>query len=213
MTIHTNLQPLHLDDFILYCALRNQCKLYQCHPRMVQRKNIQQQSPLSWPLQLASWQRKVLFHRVINLLQNGPLCIPLLEPCKSKYTLNSNTIQANVSSSPKTDQLLDSRASSHIFNDVNQLSTLQSYNVVKKITIGNCHSIPINNEGLLPTPSHMLLLKQIFHSPNLLHNLLSVHKLTCDNNYFILFGANGFVLKDTKTNQIITHDSNTNESI
>lgn len=129
-----------------------------------------------------------------------------------QYTPTSNTIQANVTSSPTAKWLLDSRASSQLSNDTSHLSTMQPYSGSEQITIGNGQSVPIQNvgRGLLPTPSCKLQLNQIIHAPNLSHNLLSVHKLTSGNNCYIVFDADGYILKDVKINQIITHGLNSN---
>lgn len=48
-------------------------------------------------------------------------------------------------------------------------------------------------QDILPTPSHKLILSKVFHALNLSHNLLSINKLTQDNNCSISFDEHGSV--------------------
>lgn len=80
------------------------------------------------------------------------------------------------------------------------------------ITIGNGQKIKISNEGqgILATPSRKLILSKGLHAQNLAHNLLSVNKLTCDNNCVVAFDDNGYVIKDLKINHKLHHGSRFN---
>lgn len=75
------------------------------------------------------------------------------------------------------------------------------------IFFGNGAALPIANtaQGLLPTPSSAgkLSLQNIFHVPNLSHNLLSINQLTLDNNCIISFDSYGYIIKDISTNQTL----------
>lgn len=70
-----------------------------------------------------------------------------------------------------------------------------------KIIVGNGHSVPIYGLGIthLDNPHPSLILNNAFHAPNLIKNLMSVHKFTTDNNVSIEFDPFGFSVKDFQT--------------
>ncbi|PKU84004.1 Retrovirus-related Pol polyprotein from transposon TNT 1-94 [Dendrobium catenatum] len=103
------------------------------------------------------------------------------------------------------DWFLDTGATSHLTSNLHHLQTPQPYSGSSQVQVGNGQLLPIANsgQGLLPTPSRKLQLPSILHVPRLSHNLLSVNKLTHDNSCFILFDANGFIIKDARTNKTL----------
>jgi len=66
------------------------------------------------------------------------------------------------------------------------------------IIVGNGHTIPISyhDESILQTPMSNFPLCNVLVVPSLVHNLLSVHQFTRDNNCSIEFDALGFSIKD-----------------
>ncbi|PKU84173.1 Retrovirus-related Pol polyprotein from transposon TNT 1-94 [Dendrobium catenatum] len=116
----------------------------------------------------------------------------------------TTALRAN-SSQNHTDWYLDSGASSHMTNSLENLSISTPYRGSDSITIGDGSSVSIENsgKGLLPTPSRKLSLSHILHSPFLQYNLLSISKLTRDNNLAITFDPHGFSFKDLTTSKII----------
>ncbi|KAL0921569.1 hypothetical protein M5K25_008654 [Dendrobium thyrsiflorum] len=72
------------------------------------------------------------------------------------------------------------------------------YSGLDQVTVGNDSSTPITHigQGLLPLLIGKLLLSQILHTPQISHNLLSIHKLTQDNNISIHFDAFGYKILD-----------------
>ena len=58
--------------------------------------------------------------------------------------------------------------------------------------------IKISNIGLttIHIPLKILHLNNILHVPSASKNLVSVHKLTCDNDAFLEFHPNFFLIKD-----------------
>ncbi|KAI0509952.1 hypothetical protein KFK09_010552 [Dendrobium nobile] len=100
---------------------------------------------------------------------------------------------------------LNSGASSHLTNSLENLAISQPYQGQDNITIGDGSSVNIANSGagILPTPNRKLLLSKIFHTPSLKFNLLSISQLTKDNNISIIFDPSGFTLKDLRTHKVI----------
>ncbi|PKU71260.1 Retrovirus-related Pol polyprotein from transposon TNT 1-94 [Dendrobium catenatum] len=102
---------------------------------------------------------------------------------------------------------LDSGALAHLTPDALPLQQQQSYSGRDQVFVGNGHSLPIQNvgNGLLPTPTRKLLLNDLFHVPKLTHRLISISKLTNDNNCSIKFDKSGFCVKDLMTKQPLLH--------
>ncbi|PKU87026.1 Retrovirus-related Pol polyprotein from transposon TNT 1-94 [Dendrobium catenatum] len=131
------------------------------------------------------------------------------------HRMNSQYVPKSGNSSPKamvaqseqatTDWYLDSGASSHLTNSLNNLQISAPYTRNDGITVGDGRSVPIahSGAGILPTPSRKLYLSQLLHIPKLHYNLLSISQLTRDNNISIVFDPLGFTLKDLKTNQVL----------
>ncbi|PKU69447.1 Retrovirus-related Pol polyprotein from transposon TNT 1-94 [Dendrobium catenatum] len=127
------------------------------------------------------------------------------------YTPQQTTVQENqkamVASTDQSnpDWYLDSGASSHLTNSIENLNQPQPYSGSDSITIGDGRNISIANSGsgILPTPHSKLKLSQILHIPQISHNLLSVYALTKDNNISISFDGNGYIIKDLKTHKTL----------
>lgn len=60
----------------------------------------------------------------------------------------------------------------------------------------------------MPTPQCSFHLNDMLHVPYISYNLLSVHKLTKDNNCSVTFDANFFVIQDKISNQVLHKGSN-----
>ncbi|XP_028548626.1 uncharacterized protein LOC110093684 [Dendrobium catenatum] len=117
----------------------------------------------------------------------------------------SNTAMVAATDNENPDWYLDSGASVHLTNSVDNLSQAQSYTGTDSITIGDGRSLSIahSGNGILPTPYRKLHLKNLFHVPHLSHNLLSISNLTQDNNVSVNFNPSGFAIKDLKTNKTL----------
>ncbi|KAI0493314.1 hypothetical protein KFK09_027591 [Dendrobium nobile] len=100
---------------------------------------------------------------------------------------------------------LDSGASAHLTSDSTQLQQSQPYQGSNQIVLGNGQQLPIQNtgKGILPTPSGSLQLANLNLVSNLAFNLLSVHKLTTDNNCLITFSSNGYEIKDRTNHRLL----------
>ncbi|PKU59088.1 Retrovirus-related Pol polyprotein from transposon TNT 1-94 [Dendrobium catenatum] len=115
------------------------------------------------------------------------------EPASALFTLPTNQ--------PAAEWFLDSGASSHLTSDPTNVLHPQPYHGSTQVTLGNGNTIPIHTtgKGILPTPAGSLKLSHLNLVPNLAFNLLSVHKLTSDNNCDITFSSSGYTIKDRKT--------------
>ncbi|KAI0496462.1 hypothetical protein KFK09_022779 [Dendrobium nobile] len=108
---------------------------------------------------------------------------------------------------PVTEWVLDSSASSHLTSDATHLQHSTPYSGSDTVSVASGSTLPIHHtgQGLLPLPdtNRKLHLQNLLHVPLLSHNLLSIHKLTSDNNCSILFDAHGFLIKDLSDNSIL----------
>ncbi|PKU79142.1 Retrovirus-related Pol polyprotein from transposon TNT 1-94 [Dendrobium catenatum] len=127
------------------------------------------------------------------------------------YTSNQHTAKSNRAltaqqdSTANTDWYIDSGASSHMTNNIDNLDSYNTYTGHDSVTLGDGRTVPIahTGSGILPTPSRKLFLSNLLHLPSLSYNLLSISNLVKDNAISITFDENGFVFKDRKTNQVI----------
>lgn len=89
-----------------------------------------------------------------------------------------------------THWLADSAATSHMTNTSSMIQQPNTYAGNGQVYVADGNSLPIKStgDGILPTPSCPLLLKNILHVPGIKENLLSIAKITRDNNcVFLLF--------------------------
>lgn len=112
------------------------------------------------------------------------------------YTPN-HSFTENVS----THWLANSGATSHMTNIPGVIQNLIAHVRNNQVYVGNGNSLPIKNtgDGILPTPSSSLLLKNILQVLGIKENVLSVAKFTCDNNCVFLLFPWGYVIKDLRT--------------
>jgi hypothetical protein len=100
----------------------------------------------------------------------------------------------------------DSFATHHVMHELDKLTTKEPYHGTEHVQIANRAGMHIHNIGhaILPTPSsRSLALKHILHVPQECHNLLSMSKLSNDNNVFIELHPCDLFVKDLDTKQPI----------
>ncbi|WVZ77133.1 hypothetical protein U9M48_025033 [Paspalum notatum var. saurae] len=97
-----------------------------------------------------------------------------------------------------TNWYTDSGATDHITGDLEKLSVRDKYNGTDQIHAANGAGMKISHVGqsTIHTPNRNLHLKNILHVPNSSKNLVSVHRLATDNNVFLEFHPNFFLIKD-----------------
>lgn len=96
---------------------------------------------------------------------------------------------------------LDTGASHHVTNDANQLQQKNKYHAKTKLVVGDGNCLPIHHIGnIVISANHRpLLLSNVIHSPNISKNLITVLKLTSQNNLCVEFNSNSFIVKDKAT--------------
>ena len=73
------------------------------------------------------------------------------------------------------------------------------------ITVGNGTTMPVTHRAstVIPTSHSPLKLNDVLVSPSLVKNLISVHRLTRDNNVSVEFDPFGFSIKDLPTQTVL----------
>lgn len=109
--------------------------------------------------------------------------------------------------SPEADQTwyADSGATSHMTNDLQNLSIHSNYKGKEKVAVGNGQGLHISNIGssIANTSSGSFQLNNILHFPHISSNLLSVHQFTKDTNCQFIFYSNGFTIQDLHLKRIL----------
>ena len=112
---------------------------------------------------------------------------------------------------PPHEWIMDSGASAHVTGNQGNLShILPSSSPYPHVIVGNGHALPITRTGhtTLSTPNHSFSLNNVLVTPNLVKNLISVHKLTTDNLVSVEFDPFGLSVKDLRTkNEIVRCNS------
>jgi histone deacetylase 1/2 len=103
-----------------------------------------------------------------------------------------------------SDWYLDTGASTHMSSNSGNLHTSSVVHPSTSITVGNGARLSVSHSAStsIPTSASPLLLNQVPVSPSLVKNLISVRKLTRDNNVSIEFDPHGFSVKDIPTNKV-----------
>ena len=99
----------------------------------------------------------------------------------------------------------DFGATDHITSELNKLTTHDKYKGRDRVHTANGKGMCISHIGhsKLHTPHSTLHLNNILHVPNASKNLISVHKLTLDNDVFLEFHPYFFFIKDQATRRIL----------
>lgn len=114
---------------------------------------------------------------------------------------------ANVpSTGPQTAEwYMDTGASSHLASNSGKFSSSHPVFSSSPILVGNGTTMPVTHHAssIIPTTSSPLKLNNILISPPLVKNLISVRKLTQDNNVSVEFDPFGFSIKDRPTQTVL----------
>jgi hypothetical protein len=104
-----------------------------------------------------------------------------------------------------TNWYMDSGATDHITSELEKLTVHDKYHGQDQVHTTSGSGMKISNIGrtVLHTPQKELHLKNILHVPTANKSLVSVHKLTSDNNALIEFHPNVFLIKDRVTKRVI----------
>lgn len=121
---------------------------------------------------------------------------------------NHQAYAAQSQPSSATNWILDSGATSHVTNDLNNLNAFFQYDGTNTLQIGNGAGLPIHHIGStsFSLSSHSISITNILHVPQFSKNLISVSQLLLDNpNLTIEFSNCLCYLKDKTTQAILLH--------
>jgi hypothetical protein len=92
---------------------------------------------------------------------------------------------------------MDSGAIDHITSELEKISIRDKYHGVDQVHTASGSGMAINHIGhsLLHSPICNIRLKNILHVPCANKNLLSVNRIAKDNNAFLEFHPNHFIIK------------------
>lgn len=111
------------------------------------------------------------------------------------------------------DWFLDSGASSRVTNNAGNLSLSRffSWHNSPSIIVGNGQRLPITATGSTALSLSNLALNDVLVCPSIVKNLISVCKLSTDNNISVKFNPRGFSMKDLATKNIIMKSSSSSD--
>ena len=110
----------------------------------------------------------------------------------------SNTALSTVSGNSPT-LLLDSSCCNHMSSSSNVIPS-HTPSSLPTIYTANGSSMHVSHQGTISTPN--LSVSNVYHIPQLTHNLLSIGQLT-ELGFSLTFSSNGVVVQDPQTGQII----------
>jgi hypothetical protein len=95
----------------------------------------------------------------------------------------------------------DTGATDHITGELEKLAVREKYNGGDQVHTANGAGMSIRHIGhsTIRTPDKNLELRNILHVPSTTKNLVSVHHLASDNNVYLEFHPNFFLIKDRDT--------------
>lgn len=139
---------------------------------------------------------------------------PATTPAPPTYNTNSliQALQAASLHQAAPDQwIMDNGASSHMTGNQGNLPIYCPSSLCNSqhIIVGNGSTLPILGTGstTLTSPNRTFTLQLVLHTPDLVANLVSVHKFTRDNLCSVEFDPYGFSMKDLH-NKTPIHRSN-----
>ncbi|KAL5836898.1 hypothetical protein ACOSQ3_014067 [Xanthoceras sorbifolium] len=141
---------------------------------------------------------KIRGHSICILLQQT---LPSNHNNQLKPILHSNNIQHTLLLVNDPTWYADSGATNHVTSDLNNLSLSSKYKGTDKLAVGNGNQLSILNVGKSTCLSHSnpvkhTALNQMLHVPSISKHLLSVYRLTKDNNLIAEFCGDHYVFKD-----------------
>ncbi|XP_021728756.1 uncharacterized protein LOC110695839 [Chenopodium quinoa] len=125
---------------------------------------------------------------------------PLMYPTELGKAYSSMSLQP-----PNDGWYMYTGATSHLTHNAGNLPQLFSLSTPQFILVGNGKRIPIQGYGhtSTPPPQTPFQLKNVLYAPNIIKNLISVRKFTCDNSVSIEFYPFGFSVKDLHSGTVL----------
>lgn len=100
----------------------------------------------------------------------------------------------------------DTGASNHVTSEPNTMQQKVKYNGNENLIVGNGDKLTIQHVGtgsIITENNDVLMLTKMLHVPSITKNLISVSKLTKDNNVIVEFSSNYCCVKDKTTKRRI----------
>lgn len=120
---------------------------------------------------------------------------------------DDNPPSANVAASYKinSDWYMDTGAMDHITSDLDRFAIREKYNGGDRVQVGNGAGLQIAHVGhcSINTASKDLALNNVLHVPEIKKKLISVNKMSRDNDVFFQFHPNYFLIKDQASKRTI----------
>ena len=122
-------------------------------------------------------------------------------PAQEKRQASSATAGYGVD----TNWYTDTGATDHITGELEKLIARDKYHGTDQVHTANGAGMRINQIGqsIVHTPNRNLVLKNVLYVPEANKNLASVHCLTSDNNAFIEYHPDHFLIKDQVTRKTL----------
>jgi histone deacetylase 1/2 len=100
---------------------------------------------------------------------------------------------------------MDSGATDHITSDLDKLSFRDKYHGGEYVHAANGSGMEISHvgHGFVHSPSHKIHLRNILHVPDASKSLVSVNRLSRDNNAFVEFHPDRFFIKELATKKTL----------
>jgi len=100
---------------------------------------------------------------------------------------------------------MDSEATDHITSELDKLSVRNRYDSGDHVHTANGLGMKISHVGhsFVQSPSHKIHLNNILHVPDASKSLVSVNRLTRDNNVFVEFHPDHFLIKEAVKKNIL----------
>lgn len=148
------------------------------------------------------------WHRLDSTFQASLPSSSVSRPHPRAYAAfsSTNAVHNSLTDAPDSSTwFLDSTATNHFTNDLNNLNTYQPYLGPDQVTMGDGSTLPIHHtgNGILSTPTMPFTFNKLFHVLSIASNLLSVHQLIADNKCTITFDVDSFVIQDKLTKKVL----------
>ena len=104
-----------------------------------------------------------------------------------------------------TNWYMDSGATHYFTSNINMLDTVTPFSGSDQVIVGNGKQFCISHLGTtkLPSSYSLFVLHQVYHTPKISNNLISVTKLCSDNKVFVEFYATHFLVKDQVSKRVL----------
>lgn len=128
----------------------------------------------------------------------------LLKKAKAEGLIKA-FVATSLDDSQDTERYTDTGATSHMTNDVAALDKSIPYTGNQWVLVGNSQSLPISRIGSIPSliASHPLKIPDVLLVPHITKNLLSISKLTRENNCSVTFSSSDFTIQDLAISTVV----------